>query len=300
MKIIVFIKSVLDAKIPLECVEDTHTLKQDWNVSMLNPDDETAIAAALKIKNKNPSTHITVVHLGPPSGERFIREAIALGCDDGLRIWEEGLEDIRFGGKSLIFSRVAKILGFDLLVTGTKSLDTGTGQMGVLLASLLQVPCVTRVTEIDAASSDFILATRNLDEGFRKRIESIRPLVITMEAEAETAMQASLPAVAQASEREIPCFDLSRIGIPQQALRQADSRLVYGPPRFPSPKLQFVQPPDSSLPAFERRLQLGRCLADKREGNVVQCDEESASEEMFQILLRGGWLDHLRKSDPKE
>ena len=33
---------------------------------------------------------------------------------------------------------------------------------------------------------------------------------------------------------------------------------------------------------------------------MVQCDEDSASEEMFQILLRGGWLDHLRKSDPKE
>jgi len=299
LKIIVFIKSVLDTKIPLECVEDTHTLKPDWNVSMLNPNDEAAIAAVLKVKKEIPGTHITVVHLGPPSGERFIKEAIALGCDDGLRIWEEDLKDVHSGGKALIFSRIARILGFDLLVTGTESSDTGTGQTGALLASILQVPCITRVTGIDAIHPDCIVATRNLDQGYRQRIESVKPLVITMEADAESSMQASFSAIIQASESEIPCFDLSRIGIPRQVLRQADSCLIYGPLCFPAPKLQFVQPPDSSLPAYERRIQLGKSLAEKREGNIVECDEDSAAEEIFQILLRGGWLDHLRKNNPK-
>ncbi len=266
---------------------------------MLNPDDEAAIAAVLKIKNENPGTYITVVHLGPPSGERFIKEAVALGCDDGLRIWEKDLTDIHSEGKALIFSRVAEILGFDLLVTGTASLDTGTGQIGVLLASLLQVPCVTRVTGINATRKDCIEVTRNLDRGFRQRIESAKPLVLAIEAEEGMSMQSSFSAVVQAAEREIPCYDLSRIGIPRQWLRQADSHLVYGPLRFPAPKLQFAPPPDSSLPAFERRLQLGKSLTEKREGNVVECDEDSAAKKLFQILLREGWLDHLRKNDLK-
>jgi electron transfer flavoprotein beta subunit len=300
LKIIVFIKSVPDTKIPLECVEDTHTLKQDWNVSMLNPDDEAALAASLKIKREIPKTHITVVHLGPLSGERFIKEAMALGCDDGLRIWEEALDGIHSGAKALIFSRVARILEFDLLFTGTGSLETATGQMGILLASSLHVPCVTRVTGIDAIRRDCIVATRNLDQGFKQRVESVKPLVITMEAEEEIAMQSSFPDLVQAHEREIPCFDLSRIGIPRQAVRMADSRLVYGPLRFPAPKMQSVEAPDSSLPAFERRLQLGEFSAHKREGTIVECDEDSAAEEIFQILLREGRLDHLRKNNPKE
>jgi electron transfer flavoprotein alpha/beta subunit len=299
LKIIVFIKSVLDTKIPLECVEGTHTLKQDWNVSILNPDDEAAIAAVLKIRNEDPGTHITVVHLGPPPGERFIKEAIALGCDDGLRIWDERLGDIRSEGKALVFSRVAEILGFDLLVTGTKSLDTETGQVGVLLASLLQVPCIARVIGINAIRKDCIEITRNLDWGFRQRIESARPLVLAIEADEGMAMEASFPDVVQAAERDIPCCDLSRIGISRQALRRADSRRIHGPLRFPAPRLQFVQPPDSSLPAFERRLRLGKSLAAKREGNVVELDVDSAAKELFQILLREGWLNHLRKSDPK-
>ena len=240
-----------------------------------------------------------MVHLGPPSGERFIREAIALGCDDGLRIWEESLSNIRSEAKALIFSRVARILGFDLLVTGTASLDTGTGQMGALLATLLRVPCIARVTGIDAIRKDRIEATSNLGRGYRQRIESVKPLVLAIEAEEGVAMQASFSALVQAAEREIPFYDLSRIGIPRQVLRQADSRQVYGPLQFPAPKLQFVQPPDSSLSAFERRLQLGKSPVEKRKGNIAECDEDSAAKELFQILLREGWLDHLRKHDPK-
>ena len=171
--------------------------------------------------------------------------------------------------------------------------------MGVLLASLLQVPCVTRVTGIDAIRKDGIEVTGNLDQGFRQRIESVKPLVLAIEAEEEVTMQAPFSAAAQAAEREIPCYDLSRIGIPRQGLRQADSHQVYGPLHFPAPRLQFVQPPDSSLPAFERRLQLGKSLAEKREGNVIECDEDTAANELFQVLLREGWLDHLRKKDPK-
>lgn len=299
MKIIVFIKSVPDTKTLLECVEATGRLKGDWNISILNPDDEAAIETVVKLKQRIPGTHITVVHMGPRSGERFIRDAIALGCDDGLRIWEESLNDAGCHGKALIFSRVAGILGFDLLVTGTRSLDSGSGQLGVLLAHLLEVPCMTRVTEIEEIGPDSVVATRNLDQGYRERMESVKPLVIAMEAEDERAMTVSFPARMQASEREIPCMDLSRIGIPCEALQQADSHLVHGRLRFPEPKMQSARPPDSSLPAFERRLQLSKGPAEKREGNIVECDEDSAAEEIFQILLRGGWLNHLRKDNSK-
>ena len=297
MKIVVFIRSALDTKVPLECVEPTQTLKQDWNVSMLHPDDEAALAAAVQIKQQIPGTRITAVLMGPQSEERFIRDALAGGCDEGLRIWEEGLRDIGSEGKALILSRVGRILGFDLLATGAGSPDPAAGQIGVLLASRLQVPCLTRVIRIDAVRKDCIVATRNLDQGFRQRVESVRPLVITVEEESEAPINASYPAVAQAYEREIPCFDLARIGMPRRSVQEADSHLDHGPLRFPSPGLQFVQPPDSSLPAFERRLQLGRCLADRRAGNIAECDGDTAAEEIFRILLRGGWLNHLRKND---
>jgi electron transfer flavoprotein alpha/beta subunit len=79
-------------------------LKEHWNVPVLNPDDSAAVAQALRIKETVPEAQITIVHLGPPSGDRFIWEALALGCDEGLRIWDEELEDLHTRGKLSIFA----------------------------------------------------------------------------------------------------------------------------------------------------------------------------------------------------
>jgi electron transfer flavoprotein alpha/beta subunit len=295
MKIIVLIKSVLDTKIPLECIEDSGRLKNDWNVPMLNPDDGMAVAQALKIKKDIPEARITIVHLGPPSGDRFIREALALGCDEGLRIWDEGLEDLHTGGKLMILARVAKILEFDILFTGTKSLDTGSSQLGMLLASSLQVPCITRVIRIDEIRAGTITATRRLERGYQERLESARPLVVSVEADEEAVAYTPFPAIARAAEENIPCFDLPRIGIPLQAIQQEESRLKFDTLRLPEPRLQFIQPPDSSLPAFERRRQIGEGTMEKRLGRIVSGNEDAVVEELFQALLHKGWLEHLRR-----
>jgi len=300
LKIVVFIKSVVDARVPLELVEETGRLNEGWNVPILNPDDGAAVAAALSIKKENGAAHVTVVHLGPPSGERFLRDALALGCDEGLRVWDEGLEDLHTGAKALIFARVAEILGFDLLFTGTKSLDTGSAQLGVLLAASLNLPCVTRVAGIDAIGPAKITVTRRLDRGYQEQVECARPLVVALEADEEAAGYAAFPAVARAAEASIPCLDLSRIGVPLEAIKQAESLLAFGPLRLPEPRLEFVQPPDSSLPAFERRRQLGEGFMPKRQGRIVRGEEDAVVEELFQTLLRQGRLEHLKKADKRE
>jgi electron transfer flavoprotein beta subunit len=295
LKIIVLIKSVLDTRIPLEYIEETGRLKEDWNVPMLNPDDGMAIAQALKIKKDIPGAHITIVHWGPPSGEKFIRNALALGCDEGLRIWDADLEELHTGSKVLVFARAATILAFDLLFTGTKSLDTGSSQLGMLLASALQVPCITRVTLIDTIHEETVTATRNLERGYQEQVECARPLVVAMVTDEDLPVYASFPALAQAAEKTIPCWGLPEIGIPREALQQAESRLTFGTLRLPEPRLQFIQPPDSSLPAFDRRRQLSEGLMQKRQGKIVRGTEDAVAEELFQTLLTEGYLDRLRK-----
>jgi electron transfer flavoprotein alpha/beta subunit len=297
LKIIVLIKYVPDTRIPLECIEDSGRLNNDWNVPMLNPDDGMAVAQALKIKKNRPETRITIVHLGPKTGDRFIREALALGCDEGLRIWDEGLENLHTRGKLPIFARAARILEFDILFTGTKSLDTGGSQLGVLLASSLQVPCITRVVRLDEIRTGTIIATRRLERGYQERVESASPLVVSVEADEEAPAYAPFPAIAHAAGRNIPCFDLPRIGIPLQTIQQKESLLKFGPLRLPEPRLQFIQPPDSSLPAFERRHQIGEGTMEKRSGRIVRGNEDAVAEELFQTLLQRGFLEHLKKSE---
>ncbi len=305
MKILVFIKEVPDVRIPVECNEATGRLRRDWGITMLNPSDRTALETALKIKADIRGARITIVHLGPPphstisgeaSGERFIREGLALGCDEGLRIWEEGLDGIHTAAKAFIFARVAKILDFDLILTGDRSQDTGGGQIGVLIASRLQIPCISPVTEMELRVKErSIVATKRLSQGYREYVESALPLLVAMETLPETHSYASLPTLLEATEREIPCLDLAEMGISREMVRQTDSRLVLGPLRFPKSRLRSIAAPDSSLPAFDRITSLIAGTIRMREGKVVRAEEDQVVEALFRTLLKGGWLSHLRK-----
>ncbi len=298
LKIIVLIKQVPDARIPVECVEETGSLRDDWNVPILNPDDEAALAAALRIKEKLHESHITVVHLGP--SERFIRGALALGCDDGVRVWDEGLTDLQSAGKALIFERVSRILGFDLIFTGAKSMDTAGAQTGIMLAFSLGIPCLTRVVKINEIHAGKISVTRRLDEGYLEQVQCQKPLVLTTEAGEEPARYASFASLAQASQSDVRCLDLPQIGIPRESIQQMESRLVFGPIHFPVPKLQASQAPDSSLPAFERRRRLAEGSGTKHTGRTTTGAEDLIVEELFQILLKCGCLDHLRNQPKNE
>lgn len=297
MKVLVLLKQVDDVKVPVEYDEGTGTVKRDWNVPMLNPEDRAAMEAALGLKARFPQTHVTLVHLGPPEAEQMIREGLSFGCDEGLRIWDEDLDDLHVQAKSLVLSRVARILTFDLLFVGARSRDTGNSQLGVLLASSMGLPCISRTIALTVEGEGRIVATRRLAEGYQERVESATPLVLTVEASDEPRPYAGFSALLSAWEKEIPCLGLAEIGIPLHLVRETESHLSFGRLGFPVSKPRYIAAPDSSLPAFERREKLREGSMKKRAGLVVKGGLDHVAEELFETLLREGWLDHLRKRE---
>ncbi len=294
MRILVFVKNVPDTKIPLVCDGYTGRLRDGWNVPMLNPPDRSALEGALRIKKHLPETEITVIHLGPPSGEQLLRSLLALGCDEGLRVWDHGLDEIHAVGKALIFARIAKIAGFDLILTGVSSQDTNSAQIGLLLASHLALPSVNAVTDFEI-SQGAIRASKRLSQGYHERVEALLPAVVAMDGKDTFDNYAPLPDLLETIKKEIPCYDLSRIGIPTQAIRYVEDRLHFGPLRLPASALRFVPAPDFSLPGFLRIKRLIEGAVARREGHLVTGEGSHVAEQLFQTLLKGGWLDHLRE-----
>ena len=294
VKMLVLLKPVPDARVPLGFNEAAGKLKPDWNLTMLNPADASSVEAALRIKEHVPGTQITLVYLGPPSGEHLVREVLALGCDEAVRIWDEGLDQLTVEGKAMVLSRAAEVLTYDLILAGARSVDTVSAQLGILLAFHLGIPCISRVTAFDLLEEK-VIATRRLDRGFSERMEAPFPLVITVEAQAELTRYASLPDLIEASERNITCLDLAEMGITRESVRQTCSRLHFGPLRAPVSRQRFIAAPDSALPVFERIQKLLQGTMTTREGKVISGEEDHVAEEIFQTLLREGWLNHLGK-----
>jgi electron transfer flavoprotein alpha/beta subunit len=212
-------------------------------------------------------------------------------------VWDDGFEELQPFTKALIFSRVARILGYDLICTGTRSQGTGNGQVGLLLASHLRTPCVTSVIDFDISSGERVAkVTKMLARGYRAFIESPLPLVIGMESSKVGDLEPSLADTLKASESKVPCWNLADLGISRQLVIKTEGNLFLGALKFPKSKLRFIPAPESTLPAFLRIKKLVEGAVSTREGIIVEGLEDQVVEELFSTLLREGWLDHLRKA----
>ena len=176
MKIIVCIKQVPDTS-EVKLDPKTNTLIRDGVPSIINPDDKSGIEAALKIKEQVGGT-VTVVCMGPPQADVAIREALAMGCDDGVLI--SGRE---FGGSdtlatSTIIAAGLKTLDYDLIITGRQAIDGDTAQVGPQIAEHLGLPQVSYAEDIQVESENSLIVKRQYEDRYQKvRIKT--PCVIT-------------------------------------------------------------------------------------------------------------------------
>ncbi|MGC9156353.1 MAG: electron transfer flavoprotein subunit beta/FixA family protein, partial [Ferrimicrobium sp.] len=105
-----------------------------------NPFCRRAITKAVEIARESEGS-VTAVAMGPLSASQVIREALAVGVDEGYLICDPAMA----GSDTLVTARVLErfisVFGpFSLVLLGRFSIDAGTGQVGPQLAELLGVP----------------------------------------------------------------------------------------------------------------------------------------------------------------
>lgn len=200
MKIIVCIKQVPDTS-EVKLDPKTNTLIRDGVPSIINPDDKSGIEAALRIKEQVGGT-VIVVCMGPPQADVAIREALAMGCDDGILI--SGRE---FGGSdtlatSTIIAAGIKTLDYDLIITGRQAIDGDTAQVGPQIAEHLGLPQVSYAEDIQVESENSIIVRRQFEDRYQKiRIKT--PCVITALSELAEPRYMSVGGTIDAYAKEI-------------------------------------------------------------------------------------------------
>ena len=117
-KIIVCAKQVPDTN-EITINPETGTLVRDGVPSILNPDDANALEEALKIKDADPDTHVTVVTMGPPQAEEMLFECVAMGADEGILISDRAVGGSdTWATSNAITAAIKKIGDFDLIFAG--------------------------------------------------------------------------------------------------------------------------------------------------------------------------------------
>jgi electron transfer flavoprotein beta subunit len=254
---------------------------------ILNPADAAALEMALRLRSTGDT--VTALTVGPVEAEAVLRDALAVGADHVLRLWDESRTSTKPPVTSILIAAALRTEGLpDLVFCGARTLDRGSGKIPALLGEYLDWPVVTDITgfEISAARVRF---QRRLARGARSEGEVTMPAILAIEAGGVRLRYASLPGLMQAKRAEIPVRHLPDLGLsPQDANFPASTVHVAMPPR-PRPRAIFI--PDGSLSPDERIAQIMSAGVTTKVEQIVEGSSEEMADVIIAFLRERGFLE---------
>jgi electron transfer flavoprotein beta subunit len=177
MKVVVCIKQVPDTA-EVKINPETGTLIREGIPSIINPFDMHAIEAGLQMKEKIGGT-VTVLTMGPPQAETALKEAIAMGADEGVLLSDRAFAGSDTWATSFALSKAIEQLGADIVICGKQAIDGDTAQVGPETAEFLNIPHISYVKKIESISESSLTVQRMMDDGY-DIVESAFPVLITV------------------------------------------------------------------------------------------------------------------------
>ena len=179
MKVVVCVKQVPDTKGGVKFKPDG-TLDRAAMLTIMNPDDKAGLEAALRLKDQY-GAEVTVVTMGLPKAEEVLREAMAMGADNGILVTDRVLGGADTWATSQTIAGALRNLEYDLIITGRQAIDGDTAQVGPQIAEHLNLPVISYAQDIKV-EGDKVIVERLYDDRYHV-IEAQMPCLITALAE---------------------------------------------------------------------------------------------------------------------
>lgn len=210
MNIVVCIKQVPDTnEVRLDPV--TNTLIRDGVPSIINPDDKSGLEVALRLKDENLDIHVTVLSMGPPQAQEALREALAMGADDGILVSDRAFGGADTWATSCTITAALEHLDFDLIICGRQAIDGDTAQVGPQIAEHIGVPQVSYVEELELDDDKKGITVKRQFEDRYHTINIKFPCLITAIAELAEPRYMTIGKVFEAYQKEIRVWGLEDI-----------------------------------------------------------------------------------------
>lgn len=147
MKILVLIAQVPDTTSRIAFKDNNTAFDGNGVTWIVNPYDEWyALVRALELKEAKGSGSVTTITVGGADTEATIRKALAIGADDAVRVDAHPADAYQVAAEVAAF---AKDKGFDLVLAGKETIDFNGGQVGAMVAELLDLPYVPLASKLD-------------------------------------------------------------------------------------------------------------------------------------------------------
>ena len=176
MKIIVCVKQVPDTKGGVKFNPDG-TLDRGAMLTIMNPDDKAGLEAALRLKDQY-GAEVTVLTMGLPKAEDVLREAIAMGADNGILVTDRVLGGAdTWATSTTIAGAIRNIKDYDIIITGRQAIDGDTAQVGPQIAEHLGIPVISYAEGIEV-DGDSVIVKRQYEDRHHM-LKAKMPVLIT-------------------------------------------------------------------------------------------------------------------------
>jgi len=222
----------------------------------MNVWDEHAVEAALCLSEQH-GAHVTVVTIGDESSLSSIHRAVAMGVGHGMHVLREAAAETDPFSTAGVLRNVVLQGRYDLVLLGNQAMDTGCGQVGMLLGDLLGWPCATNVVGLTWGGRDQVTATRRVDRG--KEVHRISlPAVVSVSDELNEPRSPSLRGILQSERKPVDVLTVEQLGFTSTEVLK----------NCPKTRIVALQDPPERKP-----------------GRILEGDAEAVAGEMAEILF---------------
>jgi len=203
MKVLVPVKRVIDYNVKVRVKADG-TGVDLANVKMsMNPFDEIAVEAAIRLKEAGQAEEIVVVSIGVEKAQETLRTALAMGADRAILV--KATEDVHTDIEPLAVAKILKGVVDEerpgLVNCGKQAIDNDLNATGQMLAALLGWSQATFASEL-AVEGDSAVVTREVDGGLQT-IKVKMPSIVTVDLRLNEPRYASLPNIMKAKKKPL-------------------------------------------------------------------------------------------------
>ena len=176
MNIIVCIKRVPDTETRIRIDEAGTDIDPGGVKFIISPYDEFAIEAGLRLKESAGAGEVTLMTVGDDAAQETLRTGLAMGADGATLLKAapgmDGLATAKILADELEDSNA------DLILFGVKAAGSDQQQVGPMVATLLDRPCVTGVASFEVG--DGVVVCQREVEGGIEVVEADLPAVLTI------------------------------------------------------------------------------------------------------------------------
>jgi electron transfer flavoprotein beta subunit len=173
MKILVCISCVPDTTTKISFINNNTEFNKAGVQFVINPNDEFGLTKALQIKESNPGSSVTVIHVGTATSDPVIRKSLAIGADDAVRIDTTANDPIQVAKE---ISSYVSNNPFDLIITGKESIDYNGAVVPHALGELLDIPSVSPCIGLEINEGEAILV--GVVDGGKEELSATLPVVL--------------------------------------------------------------------------------------------------------------------------